>query len=420
MSEVSTLLIEIQDTDESWVQVGTLRSRHDINWFESARSYWQQPQRPILGQIFEEKGQDWRPQTRAAIPRWFSHLLPEGLLRREAAAEANISPVREFQLLARLGADDLPGAVRATRANEDGEVLPPDHLETLDDEVDNSPLLKFSLAGVQLKFSVAVGDKGPVVPVAGQSGDMILKMPDPRPGFEGVPEAEHAAMKFARRIGINAAEVQLIDASNINGLDRWSSKLSGESLLVSRFDRKGKNKRVHAEELAQVLDIPTARHSAKYRMANFETIANVIAKLVGTDAVGEVIDRIVFNILLGNGDAHLKNWALTYDNGRVPALSPAYDIVPTVLYIPDDDLGLRLDGTRQFARITTENFERLGGATGYGFMAARKQARLTTTKVLDNWNQLRDLLETKQFDFLTRRLNQLELVREVSKAQSLP
>jgi serine/threonine-protein kinase HipA len=409
--DASALLIELQDRHGVWTTVGTLRSRQDINWFESEPHYWGHPERPILGQIFEENGPSWRPQTRAAIPRWFSHLLPEGLLRREAAAEANINPVREFQLLAKLGAEDLPGAIRATRITEDGEVQVPQYRTPPDDDEDSSPLLKFSLAGVQLKFSVAVGDKGPTVPVSGKSGDSILKMPDPRPGFGGVPEAEYAAMTFARLVGIDVADVSLTDAKKIRGLERWSSKLSGNSLLVSRFDRKFEDRRVHAEEFAQVLDIATAQHHAKYRMANFETIANSVAKLVGIDAVGEVIDRIILNVLVGNGDAHLKNWAFIYPDGRVPNLSPAYDIVPTVLYIPDDDLGLNLNGTKEFTAITAQSFDRMGGVTGYGYLAARERAGSTVDRILDNWGSMRELLDRTQFEFLDSRLSTLELVR---------
>lgn len=47
-----------------------------------------------------------------------------------------------------------------------------------------------------------------------------------------------------------------------------------------------------------------------------------------------MIDRIVLNILVGNGDAHVKNWTFIYPDGSRPQLSPAYDIVPTVLYVP--------------------------------------------------------------------------------------
>ncbi|GAA2140826.1 HipA domain-containing protein [Arthrobacter humicola] len=403
-------MVEIQKPDGIWESVGYLRSQNDTNWYESKPEYWRLANRPVLGQIFEEKGEHWSPRATAAIPRWFSHLLPEGILRLETAAAAQINPVREFQLLARLGADDLPGAVRATLLSEDGEHKVPELSISPDEDEELQPLLKFSLAGVQLKFSVATTDRGPTVPVSGKSGDAILKMPDGRSDFGGVPEAEFAAMTLAKLVGLNVAPVSLVDASNIQGLGRWSSKLPGNSLLIERYDRLPNGQRVHAEELAQVLDIPTARINAKYSNANFESIANYISKIVGVDVVGEVIDRIVFNIMIGNGDAHLKNWSLIYPDGRIPALSPAYDIVPTVLYLPKDDLGLNLNGTKEFAAINAESFERLGGATGFGYKEARIRAKEMVHRILDSWKSLNDLLPSEQFRKLDSRLGELSLL----------
>ena len=112
------------------------------------------------------------------------------------------------------------------------------------------------------------------------------------------------------------------------------------------------------EELAQVLNVPAAVEMAKYRRANFETIASIIGALCGLDSVGDVITRIVFNILIGNGDAHLKNWAVLYPDSITPVLSPIYDVLPTVLFIPGDDMGLKLAGSRAFEYVSTRELRR--------------------------------------------------------------
>ena len=62
--------------------------------------------------MFEEHGRFWRPNAHVALPRWFSHLLPEGRLREAVANAAGVSGQREFELIRRLGATDLPGAIR--------------------------------------------------------------------------------------------------------------------------------------------------------------------------------------------------------------------------------------------------------------------------------------------------------------------
>ncbi|UTT39443.1 type II toxin-antitoxin system HipA family toxin [Glutamicibacter mishrai] len=413
MSEkYESLAIDLQDPSGQWIAVGHIHSRNDRNWFESTSEYWRMTNRPVLGQRFEDTGHDWRPNARAALPKWFSHLLPEGRLRVEIAHAANLSPAREFKLLERIGMNDLPGATRATRIDQNGVPLTPPEDSESDDASDAASVLKFSLAGVQLKFSISDGDRGPTVPVRGQSGTAILKMPDSRSGFEGVPEAEYAAMKLAEAAGLNVASVRLTDANKIAGIENWASKLQGPSLLVDRFDRQNEQQRIHAEEFAQILDISATSHNAKYRKANFETIANIVAKMIDVESVGEVIDRIVFNILIGNGDAHLKNWGVIYPDGKKPILGPAYDIVPTVLFIKNDDLGLNLNKTKSFHEISSSDFERIGAVTEFGIRESRERAELMVARVLENWNTLRELLPLDRFSYLEKRLSKLKITSQ--------
>jgi serine/threonine-protein kinase HipA len=207
-----------------------------------------------------------------------------------------------------------------------------------EEETDEDPLLKFSLAGAQLKFSVYGDGRGLTVPATGQAGNVILKLPDGRPGFEGVPEAELGALELARAAGIETPRARLVDLIDVVGLEDWAATTKGKALAIERFDRREGDLRVHMEELAQVLNIPTARERAKYTKANFETVAIFVGALSGVYRVADVIDRIVLNVLVGNGDAHLKNWAFLYPDGKRPDLSPLYDVLPTVLFIAEDDL----------------------------------------------------------------------------------
>jgi len=66
----------------------------------------------------------------------------------------------------------------------------------------------------------------------------------------------------------------------------------------------------------------------------------------------------LINILLGNGDAHLKNWTMIYPDGRTPRLSPLYDVVFTIPYITDDKLALNMSGSKQWYEMTLQHFER--------------------------------------------------------------
>jgi len=411
LSEQATLRLELQAATGPWVEVGFLRKSGSKNWFELSETYWDLPDRPVLGQIFEEEGRTYRPSSWVALPHWFSHLLPEGRLRQAVAEAAHTKSMHEFDLLARIGQDDLPGALRATIVNSPTDLsIPPERAMEAADACRVDPLLKFSLAGAQLKFSVLADDRGLTVPAKGEAGNVILKFPDGRAGFSGVPEAELGCIELARLSGLRTPAARLWQPSEVTGLEEWARRTSGMALAVDRFDRLTSSRRVHMEELAQIMNVPTKPDGAKYQRANFETVAMHASALSGLDSVGEVIDRIVLNVIIGNGDAHLKNWAFLYPDGRIPILSPVYDILPTVLYVPNDDLGLKLDGERRFEAITLQSFVRLGERSGYGGDLAAQRAGDAVEKVMGNWRSLGDHLTREQYGILTKRHSTLALL----------
>jgi serine/threonine-protein kinase HipA len=402
-----SLLVQLQRPSGQWIDVGLLRSRSNTNWFEIYDSYWEMRRRPVLGQVFEDRSRSWRPSSHVALPHWFSHLLPEGQLRHAVAEAAGISEATEFQLLATVGADDLPGAIRVLPWHENsGAEIPATVIEELSDK-ENDPILKFSLAGLQMKFSIQKNERGLTVPVAGTAGNMILKLPDSRPGFDGIPQAEFAAMTLAKNAGIQAPDIELVQPREVEGLGRWAS--GGLAFAIVRFDRSTQGRRIHTEEFAQILNIPAAREHVKYSYANFEAVANIASRLVSVDSVREIINRIVLNVLIGNGDAHLKNWTMVYPDGMNPALSPIYDVLPTVLYVSNDDLGLNLNGSKRFEDVTHKSFARMGEVTDFGASEATTEAKLAVKKVLDAWHVLDDLLPHEQLVRLNQRLASLPL-----------
>jgi serine/threonine-protein kinase HipA len=145
--------------------------------------------------------------------------------------------------------------------------------------------------------------------------------------------------------------------------------------------------------------------------ANFETIASVVAALCGTGSIGEVIDRLVLNILVGNGAAHLKNWAICYPDGPQAALSPAFDIVPTIMFLPGDDLGLKLNGSRSFHDVTARSFDRLARRAGWTERAARARVREAVERVAGAWAVLADHLPADSLRRLVHHRDALPLVR---------
>ena len=229
--------------------MGELVRSHEGSTFVIRPEYWELANRPVLGQVFEDAplANYW---VRQGVPPWFANLLPEGPLRELVAKRAGVNPAREYFLLGVLGAD-LPGAVVIAPAHE-GEV-PITESEVIEAaEQEMGVELKFSLAGIQLKFSALRGDRGLTVPVHGVGGDWIVKLPDQR--YPSVPENEHTMLSWAAAAGIDVPLLELVEVSAIQGLPQEIQNLGGVALAVRRFDRAENNARVHIEDFAQVLN----------------------------------------------------------------------------------------------------------------------------------------------------------------------
>jgi serine/threonine-protein kinase HipA len=315
--------------------------------------------------------------TRVRLSPFFSNLLPEAHLRDYVAARGGVHPDREFFLIWLLG-KDLPGAIEIR--SSDGGTSPTDDDAPVGASAAEPPL-RFSLAGVQLKFSALMeASKGLTIPVGGVGGDWIVKLPSPR--FEAVPQNEYAMMTLAKSVGIDVPDVRLVATNEIEGLPQDLPEAFGNSLAVRRFDRPRPAERVHIEDFAQVFDVYPEQ---KYRRASYGSIARVLWLEAGQEAVLEYTRRLVFTVLIGNADAHLKNWSLIYPDRCTPKLSPAYDLVGTIPYIPADRLALSLADTKTFAEVDLERFRRYAEKAGLPVRLVVQTARETAERVRDLW-----------------------------------
>jgi serine/threonine-protein kinase HipA len=333
--------------------------------FSFDESYPALPVRPVLGQHFED---DLRARYRRRMPLpFFSNLLPEGRLRDLVCSTHRVRRQDDVRLLAVLG-EDLPGAVRA---------VPRGALEHDTEDVrPASPGLRFSLAGVQLKFSMRREGEGLTVPVRGR-GDWIVKLPDPR--YEQVPENEFSMLTWARAAGIDVPDHELVSVGDLTGLPAEASAVPGLALAVKRFDREP-DRRIHIEDFAQVFDLYA---EDKYEHVTFEMLAAAIGDITGD--VREFIDRLVFSVVIGNADAHLKNWSLRYSDGITANLAPAYDLVSTVQYLPGDQLALNLARSKDFGSVSLESFRRLARKIGRDEADIAAQVESAVARIRDAW-----------------------------------
>ncbi|KSV75935.1 hypothetical protein N185_15935 [Sinorhizobium sp. GW3] len=381
MTEVSILTVRLYGQEiGSITYVGGERTL-----FAFSETYIEDPGRPTLGLRFKDQFgdllTDFRPYKFRLMP-FFSNLLPEGQLREYLATQAGVHVDREFFLLRALG-QDLAGAVTVAPvsgerwADEGLLEQVPDYPQALAEQP-----LRFSLAGVQLKFSaIRHAMAGLTIPASGVGGDWIVKLPSRE--FAHVPENEFSMMMLARMVGINVPAIDLVDISSISNLPEGMQQEGAKAFIIERFDRRGRDA-VHTEDFAQVFDVYP---EDKYRKASLGNLASVIASESDHDDVSEFVRRLTFNVLIGNGDMHLKNWSLIYPDRQNARLSPAYDFVSTIPYNPSDKSALTFSRTKEFTGYTIDELEHLAAKAALPRRLVTDTARATVSLFMERWEK---------------------------------
>jgi serine/threonine-protein kinase HipA len=200
---------------------------------------------------------------------------------------------------------------------------------------------------------------GLTIPAHGVGGSWIVKLPSTQ--FPSVPENEYVMLELARAVGIVVPAIKLVPVHQIRGLPRDAAGIKGKALAVQRFDRAPGGRRIHMEDFAQVFGVFP---DDKYEGRNYANVAAVLWAETGDESTFEFVRRLVFSVLIGNADMHLKNWSLLYPDGRKPILSPAYDFVATLPYVPGDQLALTFGGSRSLHEITLDQLRRFADKAG--------------------------------------------------------
>jgi len=204
--------------------------------------------------------------------------------------------------------------------------------------------------------------------IVGLWGNYILK--PPTDNFPQMPEVEDLTMHLAEIAKISTVPHALIRLN------------SGQlAYITKRIDRSDKRK-LHMEDMCQLTERQTEH---KYH-ASYEQLAKALLKYStnpGLDIVN-FAEILLFSFLTGNADMHLKNFSLIYDTLNEPVLSPAYDLLSTVLVNPkdDEDLALSLNGRKK--RLKRRDFEIAFNSMK---LDARQQANIFAKmeKALNKW-----------------------------------
>lgn len=383
MNRVSTLNIYLYEK-----LIGTITNvGHDRSLFSFTEEYMDDANRSVLSLSFKDSYggliTDFKPVQTKLSP-FFSNLLPEETMRNYLAERAGVNPEREFFLLWVLG-QDLPGAVTVRSA--EGEELPPSVHDSIGEGDNIEAPMRFSLAGVQLKFSaVQQAAGGLTIPATGTGGAWIVKLPSSR--YEDVPENEYSMMELARQVGVDVPEIQLLNIDDIenipDGIGQFGSSFKDQrAFAIKRFDRTGDGQAVHMEDFAQVFGVYP--HN-KYKKASMRNIATVIGLEGQEYDVAEFTRRLVFNTLIGNADMHLKNWSMIYTDRKRPSIAPAYDFVSTIPYIPDNESALKVSRSKKFSDFTLDELSHMAAKAMLPEKLVIDTAKETVAKFYEVWN----------------------------------
>ncbi len=269
---------------------------------------------------------------------WCRGLLPEGDVLRLLAADLRVTTFDTHALLRRHGRD-VAGAFEITDPSGTSPRQPglaPYSTKSLTDHVaevasGELPLgvwedSGLSLAGVPNKLLLVRTESGWARPLHGYPSTHLLKTD--HAVHRGGVDAEHAALAFARQIGLSAAESEVVTLGDVR------------CVIVNRFDRMqrlGAVDRLHQEDLLQALGLRARRGRMKYQRVGTEPpslwhLADLLKRFGSEEDLIVLLTYVVFNTLIGNVDAHAKNFSvMIHDEGSI-RIASLYDTVPMLLW----------------------------------------------------------------------------------------
>lgn len=342
---------------------------------------WLAADRPPLSQSLPLNGS----YDSNSVAAFFGGLLPEGTPRGVLARNLGVSAGNDFGLLEALGGDTagaislLSPADRPEPVEDEVEWLDEPDLMALVDELPNRPMhadedgeYRLSLAGAQDKLPVVVGEDGRIGLTKGRTPSThILKAAIVH--LDGTVLNEALCLAIGRLLGIETAAAV-----------PW--RVAGRDfLLVERYDRvrTGRGtRRSHQEDFCQAMGIPARR---KYQSEGGPGLADCFALLQRATAVPareavKLVDCVALSFLVGNHDAHGKNYSLLYRHDSPAAmLSPAYDVLSTVAYEQmrpmSRKMAMSIGGEYRPDYVRARHLDRLLGEAGLGVAAARRRLR---------------------------------------------
>jgi serine/threonine-protein kinase HipA len=350
---------------------GLIQNRHGRMVFEYAKSWLDRPDAIALSQSLPLVKKRFNPNE---CRPYFAGILPEQDIRKVVARNLGVSANNDFSLLEQIGGE-CAGAVTFTRGGYPLPVSSSAYRDVTEKELavilrnlPKRPLMagdegvRLSLAGAQGKITIRRVGGAISIPLNGSPSTHILKPAVER--FEGLVFNEAFCMKLARAVGLEAAHVEVGRAEDI------------DYLLVERYDRIALDRsvassplrRLHQEDFCQALGIVPEK---KYQNEGGPSLKQSFDLLRGTSSIPVIdlqslLNAVIFNFLIGNHDAHGKNFSLLYGDGGTTRLAPMYDVLATSYYSElARKMAMKIGGEYMSANILADHFEYLAVEVGF-------------------------------------------------------
>ena len=355
---------------------GRLSFQYDHDWLAQPDAVALSQSLPLGPDVFDDR------QCRA----FFAGLLPEGNLRRLIAQQCQVSSQNDFALLSAIGGE-CAGAITfvshrqptATAEQASVEWLDEPQLMALLDELPRRPMLagrdgvRLSLAGAQDKLPVVFDGQRIGLPKGGQPSTHILK-----PAIASVEDSvlnEGFCLALAQVMGLPTAQAQIFVVQ------------SREVLLVARYDRRvgvqGQPVRIHQEDFCQALGVVPEMKYQNEGGPDLKACFDLLRKATRPSApqVLRLLDAVVFNALIGNHDAHAKNFSLLYadasagqSKNAAPTLAPLYDMLCTAVYDHlTPKMAMKLGSKYKFTEVQARHWEQFAQAAGLSKAQTKKR-----------------------------------------------
>jgi serine/threonine-protein kinase HipA len=310
---------------------------------------------------------------------YFAGLLPEGQMRRLIAQQFQVSGQNDFALLDHIGGECAgavtflePGQVLpAPTHNDDVQWLSDNEVVAILDELPSRPMLagkdglRLSLAGAQDKLPVVFDGARIGLPLNGTPSSHILK-----PAIQAVEDSvinEGFCMALAQAMQLEPAKSKVHRV-----LDR-------SFLLVERYDRlidaQGHRHRLHQEDFCQALGVVP---ESKYQNEGGPDLAqcfDLVRSVTRPSApqVLRLLDYVIFNALIGNHDAHAKNFSLLY-SGKATVVAPLYDVLSTAVYPTlTPKMAMKIGSKYKFSEIQAQHWDQFSESVGLSKAQAKRR-----------------------------------------------